>query len=60
LDSPLANRATELFKHHTELFDKEAAAEFSDPFDVQYLEYALTPQDSQKLNNYSKPCVIIA
>lgn len=60
LDSPLANRATELFKHHTELFDKEAAAEFSDPFDVQYLEYALTPQDSQKLNNYSKPCIIIA
>lgn len=60
LDSPLANKATELFKKHTEFFDKEAKKEFSDPFDVEYLEYSLTPQDSQKLNNYSSPCIIIA
>ncbi len=61
LDSPLAQKATEIFKKHKECYDIEALKDFANPFfDATYLEYSLSVQDSMKLNTYRDPCVIIA
>lgn len=60
LDSPLAIRATEIFKQHKEVFDAEALYRYKDPFSFANLVYTLNVSDSIKLNDYPKPCVIIA
>ena len=60
LDSPLSIKATEIFKKHTEYFDEEAAHKYPHPFDFEQLEYSESVEDSQKLNNYNWPCIIIA
>ncbi|MBW2982136.1 MBL fold metallo-hydrolase [Candidatus Woesearchaeota archaeon] len=60
LDSPLAIKATEIFKKHHEFFDEEALTRYKNPFRFSNLEYTPTARDSKKLNNYNKPCVIIA
>lgn len=59
LDSPLAIKATEIFKDHREFFDKEALR-FKNRFTVPDLLYCNKTSDSIKLNHYKKPCVIIA
>ncbi len=59
LDSPLAIKATEIFKKHHECFDK-AAANTKSPFTFPQLEYSLKTKDSIKLNTYSEPCIIMA
>ena len=60
LDSPLAIKATEIFKKHPEFFDQEALTQYKDPFDFPNLTYTLEVRDSKKLNFYKEPCVIIA
>lgn len=60
LDSPLAIKATEVFKRHKEFFDQEALYKYKDPFSFPQLEYTPTADDSKKLNSYAKPCIIIA
>lgn len=61
LDSPLAIKATEIFKKHKECYDTDALRDFANPFfDDTYLEYSSSVQDSMKLNTYDTPCVIIA
>ncbi len=61
LDSPLAIKATEIFKQHKECYDTEALKNFANPFfDYTYLEYSSSVEDSMKLNTYTDPCVIIA
>lgn len=61
LDSPLAIKATEIFKQHKECYDTEALRDFANPFfDDTYLEYSSSVEDSMKLNKYTDPCVIIA
>lgn len=60
LDSPLAIKATEVFKLHRKFFDEEALKKFKDPFSFPTLVYCLGVEDSVKLNDYLKPCVIIA
>lgn len=61
LDSPLAIKATEIFKEHKECYDTEALRDFANPFfDDRYLAYSWSVQDSMKLNSYKDPCVIIA
>lgn len=61
LDSPLAIKATEVFKKHKECYDTEALRDFANPFfDDTYLSFSLSVEDSIKLNTYDKPCVIIA
>ena len=60
LDSPLAIKATEIFKKHKECYDAEALKEFSHPLDDEYLQYSLSVEDSMKLNTYTDPCVIMA
>lgn len=60
LDSPLSIKATEIFKKHTEYFDEEALNKYPHPFDFDELECTESVEDSQKLNRYNDPCIIIA
>ncbi|MBD3249033.1 MBL fold metallo-hydrolase [Candidatus Woesearchaeota archaeon] len=60
LDSPLAIKATQIFKRHKDYFDKEALTDYKDPFSFPNLEYTLKTRESKNLNGYKKPCVIIA
>ncbi|MBN2543356.1 MBL fold metallo-hydrolase [bacterium] len=60
LDSPLAIKATEIFKKYRKYYDKEAKNEYEHPFTFPNLVYNHETEDSIKLNNYGKPCIIIA
>ena len=60
LDSPLSIKATEVFKKHTEVFDEEALHKYPHAFEFPQLECTQSVEDSQKLNTYSDPCIIIA
>lgn len=63
LDSPMAIKATQLYKKHQELFDLESATlarhrQFSK--DLRNLNYLETVQDSQSINDREECCVVIA
>ena len=60
LDSPLAIKATEVFKKHKDLFDKEAMSKYPNPFSFKNLVYTASTADSIKLNTIKEPCIIIA
>lgn len=60
LDSPLAIKATEVFKKHGAFYDEETNRFFSTPFSFARLKNLATTQDSITLNDYPKPCIIIA
>jgi len=59
LDSPLAIKATAVFKKHPECFDREAKAK-KNPFSLKELECTTTTQQSMKINAQNKPCIVIA
>jgi metallo-beta-lactamase family protein len=63
VDSPLAVNATSVFRMHPECFNKEIH-EFMisdpDPFGFNSLFYITRQEDSKKLNDNKKPCVIIS
>ncbi|MBD3355372.1 MBL fold metallo-hydrolase [Candidatus Woesearchaeota archaeon] len=60
LDSPLAIKATEVFKKHRKFFDEEALTKYGSPFSFPNLVYSMKTEDSIRLNTYDKPCIIIA
>jgi metallo-beta-lactamase family protein len=63
VDSPLAVNATTVFRMHTECFNKrfqEVLKYDTDPFGFNSLFYITRQEDSKKLNDYKKPCVIIS
>ena len=63
IDSPMAAKATEIFRRHPEYFDEETRHTFTtegDPFSAQYIRYVGSQQESQKLNNLRGPCLIIS
>jgi metallo-beta-lactamase family protein len=63
VDSPMAVRATEVFRAHPEFFDVEAEALFAshpDLFGSQRVRYIESVHESIGLNNHRGPCVIIA
>jgi metallo-beta-lactamase family protein len=63
IDSPLASRATEVFRHHPECYDKETLKTFSadgDPFASRYIRFISSPQDSTRLNTMKGPMIIIS
>jgi metallo-beta-lactamase family protein len=63
VDSPMAARATEVFRSHPEFFDEEAKALFAthpDLFGGQRVRYIESVHDSIALNDLDGPCVIIA
>jgi len=63
VDSPLAVNATIIFRMHPECFNKEILRIMendSDPFGFNSLTYITRQEDSKRLNDYKKPCIIIS
>jgi len=63
VDSPLAVNATTVFRIHTEFFNetfRNALENDPDPFGFNNLYYITRVEDSKKLNDNKKPCVIIS
>jgi len=63
VDSPMATRATEVFRAHTECFDDETLALLAahpDLFGERHVRYVESVHESVKLNHRPEPCVIIA
>jgi metallo-beta-lactamase family protein len=63
LDSPLAVNATNIFRMHSDCFNKEVLDVMEkdpDPFGFNTLYYIQSVEDSKKLNDIKKPCVIIS
>ena len=63
IDSPLAGRATEVFRRHPECYDEETLRTFSedgDPFASRHIRFISSPEDSKRLNTMRGPCVIIS
>lgn len=62
VDSPLAVNATSVFRMHPECFNKsihDFMMKDPDPFGFNSLFYITRQEDSKKLNDHKKPCVII-
>lgn len=63
VDSPLAVNATTVFRMHPECFNKEFLHVLEgdpDPFGFDNLFYITRVEDSKRLNDHKKPCVIIS
>ena len=63
VDSPLAVNATTIFRMHPECFNREVLEVLEsdpDPFGFNSLFYIQKKEDSKKLNDIHKPCVIIS
>ncbi len=63
IDSPLAGKATEVFKRHPECYDEETMKTFSsggDVFASRYIHFVSSAEDSKRLNAMRGPCVIIS
>lgn len=63
LDSPLAIRATEIFRKHPKYVDKDMRALLSsgqDPLAMPNLRYTLKSSESMALNSFEGPAIIIA
>ncbi|MDO8547240.1 MAG: MBL fold metallo-hydrolase [Nitrospirales bacterium] len=63
IDSPLAVKATDIFRQHPECYDEETFRTFTsqgDPFAARYIHYVSSVQESIKLNAMKGPCMIIA
>ncbi|MDL2285468.1 MBL fold metallo-hydrolase [Desulfovibrio sp. OttesenSCG-928-F07] len=63
VDSPLAIRATEVFSRYPEYFDDDLKALLNkgdSPFELPNLRYTLSTEESQSINAYDGPCIIIS
>ncbi|MDR2563677.1 MAG: MBL fold metallo-hydrolase [Prevotellaceae bacterium] len=63
VDSPLSIEATEVVKRHPECFNKSVHKLLKmdfDPFNFKGLHYVKDIEESKRLNDYGKPCVIIS
>ncbi len=63
LDSPMASSVTEVFRRHSELFDKEASDFFrrdGSPFDFPNLRLVKSVEESKTLNYIKGTAIIIA
>ena len=63
VDSPLSVNATDIFRLHPECFNRELINVMKtdpDPFGFNSLHYIKRVEDSKKLNDIKKPCVIIS
>jgi metallo-beta-lactamase family protein len=63
VDSPLAVNATAVFRMHPECFNKnfsDVMEKDPDPFGFDNLFYINRVEDSKRLNDHKKPCVIIS
>jgi metallo-beta-lactamase family protein len=63
LDSPMAIAATEIYRHHHELFDEEMLQYIAQKpvrEDLQTLKLCATAEDSKKINDQLGPCLVMA
>jgi metallo-beta-lactamase family protein len=63
VDSPLSVNATAVFRMHPECFNKEILETMEtddDPFGFNSLYYIKRVEDSIRLNDHKKPCIIIS
>lgn len=63
LDSPLAIKATEIFRRNRDHYDEEATALVNrgiDPFEVRNLVYTTTTAESMAINERPGPAIVIA
>ncbi len=63
LDSPLAIRATQIFRKNKKYYDEEAMAivkEGFDPFDMPNLKFTLATKDSMAINESPGSAIVIA
>ncbi|MGE4422702.1 MAG: MBL fold metallo-hydrolase RNA specificity domain-containing protein [Pseudodesulfovibrio sp.] len=63
LDSPLAIRATEIFRQHPEYFDEETQKYIragENPLDLPNLHFTQTREQSQAINETEGPAIIIS
>ncbi len=63
LDSPLAIKATEIFRKNKEYYDEEAMAIVNrgfDPFDMPNLKFTPSTEESMAINQKSGPAIVIA
>jgi len=64
VDSPLGLHATEVFRNHFELLDRETERHYLrdnvDPFSFERLTYIASIEESKKLNNIDYPHIIIS
>jgi metallo-beta-lactamase family protein len=63
LDSPMAIRITEVFKHHAELFDKEMMQRLcqgNSCFSFENLKIVQTEEESRAIKDVKESCIIIA
>jgi len=63
VDSPLSTNVTEIFRQHTECFDKETCDflhKYDDPFGFNQLTYIQDVEESKKLNSLKGPMMIIS
>jgi metallo-beta-lactamase family protein len=64
VDSPMARKATDVFKHHPECFDESTRRAFEqgggEPFGFDRLRYIGTADESRALNDASGPMIIVS
>ena len=63
VDSPLACSATDIFRLHDDCFNEDMRkfiSETKDPFGFDNLQYIRTIDDSKRLNEFNRPCIIIS
>ena len=63
VDSPLACSATNIYRLHDENFNadlREFMENTKDPFGFDKLTYVRTVEDSKRLNQHNRPCIIIS
>jgi metallo-beta-lactamase family protein len=64
VDSPMAQKATDVFRHHPECFDEATRKAFEEnhgePFGFRRLRYIGTPDESRALNGASGPMIIVS
>ncbi len=63
VDSPMATRATSLYRKHHDLVNAEAQEFYNkqgDEFEFEHLTYVETLKDSRQVSNYYEPCIIIS
>jgi metallo-beta-lactamase family protein len=63
VDSPMANRATDIYRKHHNLVNEEAKEFYKsqgDEFDFDSLSYVSDKKESISISNYHEPCIIIS
>src|SRR5260370_27095612 len=63
VDSPMATRATEVFRKHHSLVNEDAQDFYrkkGDEFEFDNLEYVENLKESRQVSNYFEPCIIIS